>query len=110
MWLQQIKIIKLPKILVLQIINLKYGDVDSFAIGEAATADAGNVAFYPAAGYRHGTDGHINYIGWACIVWAASPYSATSQNAGYWDTSSNWVRSVNDTNRSSAFPVRCVQD
>ena len=81
-----------------------------FAIGEAATADAGNVAFYPAAGYRHGTDGHINYIGWACIVWAASPYSATSQNAGYWDTSSNWVRSVNDTNRSSAFPVRCVQD
>ena len=81
-----------------------------FAIGEAATADAGNVAFYPAASYRHGTDGHINYIGWACIVWAASPYSATSQNAGYWDTSSNWVRSVNDTNRSSAFPVRCVQD
>jgi hypothetical protein len=81
-----------------------------FAIGEVATADAGNVAFYPAAGYRHGTDGHINYIGWACIVWAASPYSATSQNAGYWDTSSNWVRSVNDTNRSSAFPVRCVQD
>ena len=39
-----------------------------FTTGEAETADAGNVAFYPAAGCRDGFDGHVNYVGWGCYV------------------------------------------
>ena len=81
-----------------------------FTTGDAEAADAGNVAFYPAAGYRYGSDGHVRYVGWACYVWSASPYSATSQHGGFLDTRSSWVGPVSSPNRSDAFPVRCVQD
>ena len=81
-----------------------------FTTGNAATADEANVAFYPAAGYRYGSDGHVRYVGWACYVWSASPYSATSQHGGFLDTRSSWVGPVSSPNRSDAFPVRCVQD
>ena len=53
-----------------------------FTTGDAEAAGAGNVAFYPAAGYRNGYDGHVGYVGWGCYAWSASPYSATSQDGG----------------------------
>ena len=81
-----------------------------FTTGDAEAAGAGNVAFYPAAGYRYGYDGHVNNVGWGCYAWSASPYSATSQYGGFLFTNSSWVNPVNDTDRSNAFPVRCVRD
>ena len=81
-----------------------------FTTGEAETADAGNVAFYPAAGYRYGFDGHVDIVGWGCYAWSASPYSATSQFGGFLRTGSGWVSPVDNANRSNAFPVRCVRD
>ena len=81
-----------------------------FTTGDAEAAGAGNVAFYPAAGYRHGYDGHVNNVGWGCYAWSASPYSATSQNGGFLGTRSSWVSPVSYTYRSDAFPVRCVRD
>ena len=81
-----------------------------FTTGDAEAAGAGNVAFYPAAGYRYGYDGHVNHVGWGCYAWSASPYSATSQNGGFLGTCSSWVGPVNSTRRSDAFPVRCVRD
>ena len=77
---------------------------------EATVDGASNVAFYPAAGYRSGLDGRVGYVGWGCYAWSASPYSATSQNGGFLNTSSDWVYPVYGTTRSSAFPVRCVRD
>ena len=65
---------------------------------------------FPAAGYRNGLDGRVNNVGWGCYAWSASPYSATSQNGGFLNTNSNWVNPVNNTNRSNAFPVRCVRE
>lgn len=65
---------------------------------------------FPAAGYRNGYDGHVNNVGWGCYAWSASPYSATSQNGGFLNTNSSWVNPVNNTNRSNAFPVRCVRE
>ncbi|MCD8184879.1 MAG: hypothetical protein LUE99_19430 [Bacteroides sp.] len=38
-----------------------------FTTGDAAAADASNVAFYPAAGYRGGYDGHVNNVGWGAM-------------------------------------------
>ena len=38
-----------------------------FTTGEAETADAGNVAFYPAAGCRYGFDGHV-YYSWVGVL------------------------------------------
>lgn len=77
---------------------------------EATVNGASNVAFYPAAGYRHGYDGHVNTVGWGCYAWSASPYSATSQNGGFLGTRSYWVYPVYYTGRSHAFPVRCVRE
>ena len=79
-----------------------------FTTGNTETANAGNVAFYPAAGYRDSSDGHVNSVGWGCYVWSVSPYSATSQNGGFLTTSSDWVRPIGGSGRSSAFPARCV--
>ena len=81
-----------------------------FTTGDAEATDAGNVAFYPAAGYRYGYDGHVGYVGWGCYAWSASPYSAMSQYGGFLNTGSNRVRPVYYANRSDAFPVRCVRD
>ena len=81
-----------------------------FTTGNAKTADAGNVAFYPATGYRNGYDGHIDNVGWGCYAWSASPAFATSQRGGLMTTNSDWVYPVNNTSRSNGFSVRCVQD
>ena len=81
-----------------------------FTTGNAATADAGNVAFYPSAGCRFGYEGHVSYLGWGCYVASASPYSATTQNGSILSTTSGWMYSVATSFRSNAFPVRCVQD
>ena len=84
-----------------------------FTTGEAsATAADGtsNEAFYPAAGYRYGADGRVNYVGWGCYAWSASPFSAASQDAGFLTVGSSWVGPVNHTSRADAFPVRCVRD
>ena len=81
-----------------------------FTTGDAEAAGAGNVAFYPAAGCRNGYDGHVSNVGWGCYAWSASPYSATSQGGGFLSTRSSWVYPVNYTDRSGAFPVRCVRD
>ena len=81
-----------------------------FTTGDAEAAGAGNVAFYPAAGYRLGYDGHVYNVGWGCYAWSASPYSATSLYGGGLNTFASWVSPVYNTYRSHAFPVRCVQD
>lgn len=81
-----------------------------FTTGNAKTADAGNVAFYPATGYRNGYDGHIDNVGWGCYAWSASPAFATSQRGGLMTTNSDWVYPVNNTSRSNGFSVRCIQD
>ena len=81
-----------------------------FTTGDAEATDAGNVAFYPAAGYRYGYDGHVGYVGWGCYAWSASPAFATSQRGGLMTTNSDWVYPVNNTSRSNGFSVRCVQD
>ena len=84
-----------------------------FTTGEAsATAADGtsNEAFYPAAGYRNGADGRVDGVGWGCYAWSASPFSATSQYAGFLDVRSYWVAPVSYTYRADAFPVRCVRD
>ena len=84
-----------------------------FTTGEAsATAADGtsNEAFYPAAGYRNGADGRVNHVGWGCYAWSASPFSATSQRAGFLNVGSSWVGPVSGTYRADAFPVRCVRD
>ena len=80
-----------------------------FTTGNATTANAGNVAFYPAAGYRGGINGYVNYVGWGCYAWSASPYSATSQYGGVLSTGTSWGYSVGNTYRSYAVPVRCVR-
>ena len=50
-----------------------------FTTGEAETADAGNVAFYPAAGYHARFDVcRLRWVG--ATLGRSSPYSATSQN------------------------------
>lgn len=84
-----------------------------FTTGEAsATAADGtsNEAFYPAAGYRYGADGRVYSVGWRCYAWSASPFSATSQNAGFLGAYSHWIYPVSNTYRSDAFPVRCVRN
>ena len=93
--------------------NFKVWGRRYFTTGEAsATAADGtsNEAFYPAAGYRRGADGRVYNVGWGCYAWSASPFSATSQYAGFLYVYSNWVRPVNYANRADAFPVRCVRD
>ena len=93
--------------------NFKVWGRRYFTTGEAsATAADGtsNEAFYPAAGYRSGADGRVYYVGWGCYAWSASPFSATSQGAGFLDVDSHWVGPVDGTGRADAFPVRCVRD
>ena len=93
--------------------NFKVWGRRYFTTGEAsATAADGtsNEAFYPAAGYRRGADGRVYNVGWGCYAWSASPFSATSQNAGFLNVNSNWVNPVNNTNRADAFPVRCGRE
>ena len=93
--------------------NFKVWGRRYFTTGEAsATAADGtsNEAFYPAAGYRYGADGRVNGVGWGCYAWSASPFSATSQNAGFLYVHSYWVGPVASTSRAAAFPVRCVRD
>ena len=103
MWLQQINIGFTDK-------NFEVWGRRFFTTGNAKTADAGNVAFYPATGYRNGYDGHIDNVGWGCYAWSASPAFATSQRGGLMTTNSDWVYPVNNTSRSNGFSVRCVQD
>ena len=84
-----------------------------FTIGETETVDTdgvSNVEFYPSAGFRDGYDGHIFDVGWGGYAWTASPYSATSFYGGFLSMGSNWMGPVDNTNRSPAFPVRCVRD
>ena len=93
--------------------NFKVWGRRYFTTGEAsATAADGtsNEAFYPAAGYRNGADGRVHSVGWGCYAWSASPFSATSQRAGFLGVDSNWVGPVGSTSRADAFPVRCVRD
>ena len=93
--------------------NFKVWGRRYFTTGEAsATAADGtsNEAFYPAAGYRNGADGRVIDVGWGCYAWSASPFSATSQNAGFLNVYSNWVNPVSNARRADAFPVRCVRD
>ena len=93
--------------------NFKVWGRRYFTTGEAsATAADGtsNEAFYPAAGCRNGADGRVHNVGWGCYAWSASPFSATSQSAGFLSVRSHWVYPVSNTSRADAFPVRCVRD
>ena len=93
--------------------NFKVWGRRYFTTGEAsATAADGtsNEAFYPAAGYRYGADGRVDNVGWGCYAWSASPFSASSQNAGFLSVYSDWVGPVYNASRAAAFPVRCVRD
>ena len=93
--------------------NFKVWGRRYFTTGEAsATAADGtsNEAFYPAAGYRNGADGRVNGVGWGCYAWSASPFSASSQHAGFLSVHSSWVSPVSNASRADAFPVRCVRD
>ena len=93
--------------------NFKVWGRRYFTTGEAsATAADGtsNEAFYPAAGGRNGADGRVNCVGWGCYAWSASPFSASSQYAGFLHVRSHWVNPVDHTSRADAFPVRCVRD
>ena len=90
--------------------NFKVWGRRFFTTGNTAIADASNVAFYPAMGYRFGDDGRVHSVGRGCYAWSASPYSAKSSKGGFLGTGADWVHPVSATFRSDAFPVRCVQD
>ena len=90
--------------------NFKVWGRRFFTTGNTAIADASNVAFYPAMGYRFGDDGRVHSVGRGCYAWSASPYSAKSSKGGFLGTGADWVHPVSATFRSDAFPVRCVRD
>ena len=81
-----------------------------FTTGNAATADEANVAFYPAAGCRSGYDDHVSGVGWGVLRLVGLSVLCTSQDGGFLGTGSSWVRPVDNTYRSHAFPVRCVRE
>lgn len=83
-----------------------------FTTGTAeATVDGeSNVAFYPAAGYRDGLNGLVSHVGWGCLGWSASPYSATSAYSSILLMDGDWVGTVTTPTRADGFPVRCVRD
>ncbi|WP_300704619.1 DUF4906 domain-containing protein [Bacteroides sp.] len=70
----------------------------------------GDMAFYPAAGYRYGGNGQVCNVGYGCYAWSSAPFQASSQYGGFLGTYIGWVSPVNSTFRSDAFPVRCVQE
>ena len=71
---------------------------------------AGDEAFYPAAGYRHGGNGQVYDVGYGCYAWSSAPFQASSQHGGFLNTYMGWVYPVSNAHRSYAFPVRCVQE
>jgi hypothetical protein len=90
--------------------NFKVWGRRLFTNGSTGAVDESNVAFYPAAGYRDGHDGYVNYVGWGGYAWSASPYSATSSDGGFMRMGSHWVSPVYGTYRSNAYPIRCARD
>jgi hypothetical protein len=63
--------------------------------------------FWPAAGYRDGGGGALNYVGSYGYYWSASPTSSGGYRLYF---RSNYVSPSNSYNRAYGFSVRCVQE
>ncbi len=64
--------------------------------------------FFPAFGYRSGSNGHLSLLGSDSYYWSASP---SGDSNGYGLFANNNFVSPHDNNiRSDGFTIRCVQD
>ncbi len=70
----------------------------------------GEIAFYPAAGYRYGKGGGIESVGDFCCAWSFAPYSASSTFGGYLYSAKIAVSPNGTSWRMHGFPVRCVKE
>ncbi|MCM1216547.1 MAG: hypothetical protein NC548_18740 [Lachnospiraceae bacterium] len=66
--------------------------------------------FLPASGFRDRETGALAAVGTVGLCWFSSPAAAGNVNAGYLYFYSGNVGPLNNTDRPSAFPVRCVRN
>ena len=75
-----------------------------------AAASSGATDFYPATGFRYSTSGYLGDVGTNGYFWSGSPISATSADGARLIFQDIYVNPEGSTNRSTGFPVRCVQE
>ena len=68
------------------------------------------MSYYPAAGCRNYDSGQLNTVGSSGNYWSSSPYSSSSNYAGYLYFGSSSVSPLSSDYRASGRSVRCVQE
>jgi hypothetical protein len=67
-----------------------------------------SVGFWPASGYRDGSDASLGYLSTRGYYWSASPSSSSGYHLGF--SSGSVDVTDNGGRRSNGFAVRCVQE
>ena len=81
---------------------------DSFVWDSTNSGRTFNTNWFPASGYRLGSDGSMGYVGSSGVYWSASPYSSSNGYCLGFDASS--VYPSDDGHRALGCSVRCVQE
>src|SRR5574344_835252 len=68
---------------------------------------SGTLYHYPAAGYRHNSDGSLSYVGSNGTYWSASPYSSFGYHLYFY---SSYVNPSSNDSRASGWAGRCIQE
>ncbi|WP_416996094.1 fimbrillin family protein [Alistipes dispar] len=76
--------------------------------GASSYDPAGGTIFYPASGYRYSSSGALSHVGSDGYYWSAVPCS--TNDGRYLNFYSSYVRPLYNSNRSSGFAVRPVQE
>lgn len=74
------------------------------------SSTSGELAFYPAVGYRYGGNGQVYNISYYCCAWSSSPYDSSSSFAHYLGAINEGVGPTSGAGRGHAFPIRCVKE
>ena len=81
---------------------------DSTNEGISFSISSPSTTWYPASGFRYGSDGGLFYVGNFGGYWSASPSSYYAYSLGFDDYGG--VNPSYDYNRAYGFSVRCLQE
>ena len=83
-------------------------EYDRTNVGISFSISSPSKTWYPASGYRGGSDGSLNYVGYGGNGWSASPYSYSACSLFF--TNLGYVYPSDSDCRAYGFSVRCQKE